>query len=87
MQRDSRPVPLRVSTAMRKSFLRLEEKSRWLPRREPPTPQPVRNPEKTARKSGRARRPITRIVKDREEAPSKLEEIEGELADWLNSPS
>ncbi len=87
MQRDSRPVPLRVSTAMRKSFLRLEEKSRWLPRREQPAPKPVRNQRKSERRSDRARRPTTPSVKDREEAPGRLEEIEGELADWLNGLS
>ncbi|MDG6914487.1 MAG: hypothetical protein JRN23_03750 [Nitrososphaerota archaeon] len=68
MQRTPRKAPPKVSAAMRRSMLQLEQKALWLRRAGVEQPEPS-------------------TEKGRRRAADRLDEIEAELADWLNSAS
>ena len=71
---------------MRRSFLQLEQKSRWLPRREASPRRRIHKSRKGESSPPRGPRPISTIVKDYKEALDKLDDIEAELAEWLADP-
>lgn len=86
MQRSPRTPTPRVSTGMRKSMLQLQQKAAWLRPRGASLPQAVRTPRKAKSKPGATKRPISKVLEDYKEALDRLEEIEAELAVWLNDP-
>ena len=87
MQRTPRTASPRVSTAMRRSILQLEQKARWLRPVGRSLPPAVTQPKKRA--AGKPRRPtrtLSTILEEYRQTLEHLESIEGELAEWLNGP-
>jgi len=85
MRPEASPERVRVSPAMRKSILQLQDKSRWIRRVAAPG-QEARPPRKRRSDSPPARRTLSTIVKDYKKALARLDNIETELAEWLSAP-
>ncbi len=87
MQRTSRRARSKVSTAMRRSMLRLEQKARWLHPLARSIPKAVTRSRQKAASTRPKTKALPTAVKEHKETLNHLDAIAAELADWLNPQS